>query len=66
MHNHLDEALEIINQTEKILSKLTEHSTDFLNSIKQALYHITLSTKGYILTKRHINTKVRYIYVLKQ
>jgi len=56
MQDNLDKALEIIIETEKILSKLNEHSTDFLDSIKHALYHITMTTKLYILTKCHLNT----------
>lgn len=58
MQDHWDQALKIIDETENILSKLTEHSTDFLNSIKNALYHIILTMKGYVLTKCHLSTEV--------
>lgn len=65
IQDQLDQALKIINETENILSRLTEHSTDFLNSIKCAMYHITLTTKGYVLTKYRLSTEVSisiYVY----
>lgn len=61
MQDHLENALEIINETEKILashSKLTENTTDFLDSISNALRHITLTTKGYVLAKSDKSTEV--------
>jgi hypothetical protein len=64
MQDHLDNALEIINETEKILSshsKITENTTDFLDSISNALRHITLSTKGYVLVKSNKSTEVPII-----
>lgn len=58
MQDRLDKSLEIINETEKLLSKLNKYSTDFLDSVKVALFHITLTLKGYIFTKCHLSIKV--------
>lgn len=63
MQDNLNKALEIINETKKMLSRLSEHSTNFLDSIKPALYHITLTTKGYILTKSHLNNSKVFIHL---
>lgn len=64
MQDNLDKALEIINETEKILSRLAEYSTNFFNSMKPALHHITITTKGYIFTKIHLNNSKVFINLL--